>query len=277
MKKIFVFFAAASLALCSCTSAFTGPERAPRKVAVQTYTFSDTPLDELGPVMKEVGVDSIGASGGLRLSKKYPGVRFNNAMTPEQREYAKKVLRESGLKIVSYGVVYSNSEADVENLCKFAKEFGCPVVITEDKPVQFKYWEKYGPRYGVKMALHNHATDNIKNNSYYNPRIVYELIKDYPSIYACADNGHWARSGIDTVEGHNVLKGKLAAIHLKDQTRFGDISSVCAPFGEGALDMKKVLENLDEQGYDGYLVIEYEGAKHPVAQVKKCVEFLRGN
>lgn len=255
--------------------AFIQSFAADRKIALQTYSFADLPLDELVPVLKELGIDTLGCSGGLKISNKYPNVRFNNGMTKEQRDYVKKILKDNNLKIASYGVVYSKTEKDVENLCKFAREFNCPAIITEDAPSQFPFWEKYCDIYGVKMAIHNHAT-NVKNN-YYNPEYVHSLIKDYKNIYSCADNGHWARSGVDTIKGHNILKGKLLVIHLKDTNKFGDLSGTCRPFGEGVLNMKEVLKNLDKQGYDSYFVIEYEGAKNPVEQVKKCVEFLKNN
>ena len=252
-------------------------KNSPRKVAVQTYTFSELPLDELIPVLKQVGVDCIGASGGLKLSKKYPDVRFNPSMSEEQKAYAHKILEGAKIKVISYGVVGSKTRGDVENLCKFAQEFGCPVVITEDKPEQFPFWEEIGPQYGVKMAVHNHAYNNYKSNAYFYPRLVEMLIRPYKNIYACADNGHWIRSGLNTIEGHNILKGKLAAIHFKDMNKFDDLGARCVPFGTGVADMKRVLENLDVQGYDGYFVIEYEGTRNPVKEVKKCVEFLRNN
>ena len=251
-------------------------KNSPRKVAVQTYTFSELPLDELIPVLKQVGVDCIGASGGLKLSKKYPDVRFNPQMNEEQKAYAHKLLDGAKIKVISYGVVYSKNKEEVERLCAFAEEFGCPVIITEDKPEQFPFWEEIAPKHNVKMAVHNHAYNNYKNNAYFYPRLVEMLIRPYKNIYACADNGHWIRSGLDTIEGHSILKGRLAAIHFKDMNKAA-LDARCVPFGKGVADMKKVLENLDAQGYDGYFVIEYEGTRNPVKEVKKCVEFLRNN
>ena len=275
MKKLLLFPLILAIALSTSINAFAAKKTA-RKVAVQTYTFSQLPLDELIPVLKEVGADCIGASGGLKLSKKYPDVRFNPSMTDEQKAYAHKLLKDAKIKVVSYGVVGSKTREDVENLCKFAKEFDCPVIITEDKPEQFKFWDEIAPQYGVKMALHNHAYNNYKSNAYFYPRLVEMLIRPYKNVYACADNGHWIRSGLDTIEGHNILKGKLQAIHFKDMNK-AELNAHCVPFGKGVANMKEVLKNLDEQGYDGYFVIEYEGTRHPVKEVKQCIEFLRNN
>ena len=268
MRKILTF---TLLGLIGFTCAAFGA----RKVAVQSYSFADATLDELPAILKEVGVDAIGASGGLRLSKQWPDQRFNNSMTPEQREYAKKILKDNNLKIISYGVVGSKTEQNVIDLCKFAQEFDCPVILTEDHPKQFPFWEKYGPQYGVKMALHNHATD-VKNG-YWNPEYVSTIIAPYKHVVSAADNGHWARSGVDTVKGHNVLKGRMTAIHLKDINTFGQLAFRCEPYGEGVLGMETILKNLDAIGYDGYLVIEYEGVPNPVSQVKACVDYLRNN
>lgn len=256
--------------------AFAKSSENDRKIALQTYTFSDLHLDELPAVLKELGISHIGASGGLKLSAKYPDVRFNNGMNAEQREYAKKIFADNKITIVSYGVVYSKTEGDVINLCKFAKEFGIPVVLTEDAPEQFTFWEKHGPEYGVKMALHNHAKDN-KRNGYFDPKYVLSIIKDYKNILAGADNGHWARSGINSIEAYNVLKGKLAVIHIKDMNKFDELSARCVPFGKGVVDMAKVLQTLDAQKYDSYFVIEYEGTRNPVKEVAECIKFLREN
>ncbi len=272
MKKFLTFL----LTIVSIFSfAFAEGKKSERKIAVQTYTFVDSPLDELPEILKEVGVDTIGASGGLFLSKKYPNVRFNAGMNAEQREYAKKILADNNIKLASYGVVGSKTKGDVENLCKFAKEFNCPVIITEDKPEQFPFWDEIGPKYGVKMAVHNHAKD--QPNGYYNPEYVLSIIKDYKNIMAAADNGHWARSGVSSVAGYTLLKGRLAAIHFKDMNKFGELNARCVPFGTGKNDVPAALKYLDSIGYDGFFVIEYEGTKHPVKEVKECVEFLRKN
>ena len=50
------------------------------------------------------------------------------------------------------------------------------------------------------------------------------------------------------------------------------------PYGEGNLGVDKMLAELDSQGYDGFLVIEYEADwDNNLPQIKKCVEYLRSH
>ena len=65
---------------------------------------------------------------------------------------------------------------------------------------------------------------------------------------------------------------------MKDEMRFNDINNKCVPLGEGVLDIKGVLAELDRQGYDGYFVIEYEADwQDNVGKIKKCIDYLRKN
>ena len=46
--------------------------------------------------------------------------------------------------------------------------------------------------------------------------------------------------------------------------------------GEGTLDLKGFVNALDEVGFDGMAVIEYEAdVENPVPALKKCVETMR--
>ena len=106
-----------------------------------------------------------------------------------------------------------------------------------------------------------------------------ELVKKYASKYdnvkANPDVGHLALSGIDPVENLKILKGEIGSVHFKD---LGAKSRRCVPYGEGNLGVDKMLAELDSQGYDGFLVIEYEADwDNNLPQIKKCVEYLRSH
>ena len=63
-------------------------------------------------------------------------------MTPEQREFAKKLIFGNGFKIIGTGVVTAKNAGDPEEVCKFAKEFNIKVVTTEATKEQLPLWEK---------------------------------------------------------------------------------------------------------------------------------------
>ncbi len=276
MKKALTLITLCAVALTGCTG--TETEAKPqRKIAVQTYTMRKQTLEESVPMLKAIGVDALGCSAGQEISAKYPKVKFGPGMNAEQRAFVKKLLADNGFKIASFGVTGAKDEAGIKATYDVCKDMGIKTIITEAPAALLPIYEKYGLEYGVKMCIHNHAKDS-KANNYYDPNVVWNLIKDYKTIEACPDNGHWSRSGIDTIEGYKILHGKFDVIHFKDQRVFGDPKNDNVAHGEGALNIEKVLKYLDSIGYKGYLVIENESiADDPMPTLEKSVKFLRSH
>ena len=238
-----------------------------RKVGVAMYTFHRRTIEDVIPLLKEMGVDAIGLST-TPLSAKFPKAKTGYKMTPEQKEFLKKLLADNKMKIVSYGVVTPTEEKDIIAVCEFAKEMNIPLILTE----------AVGKQYGLKMALHNHAHDLIKRNSYFNPNIVKATINGYENLYACPDNGHWARSGINAIAGYKILEGRIAMLHFKDLDKFDDLKALPLPHGQGVLNVKELIAYLDSVKYDGYYMIEYEkNFENNVDDVRACVKFLKSN
>lgn len=279
MNKIrYTILATAMLAFLAagCTSE-SKPEKPQRKIAVQTYTLRKNTLEESLPMLKSIGVDALGCSAGQEISRKFPKVKFNPSMNAEQRAFVKKLLADNGFKIASYGVYTPKTDADSDKLFAFCKEMNIPAIITEAKPERLPYMNELGKKYNIRVCIHNHGKDS-KANNYYDPNVVWNLIKDSEYLYACPDNGHWARSGIRPIDGYKILRNKMNVIHFKDQRTFGNIKNENVPHGEGALEIEKVLKYLDSVGYDGYLVIENENiADDPMPVLKKSVDFLRSH
>ena len=270
LSALFAFLAAA------CATE-TQPAKPERKIAVQTYTLRKNTLEETLPMLKSIGVDALGCSAGQEISAKYPKVKFNPSMNKEQREFVKKLIADNGFKIVSYGVYTPKTDAESDKLFEFCKEMNIPAIITEAKPERLGYMNQLGKKYNIRVCIHNHGKDS-KANNYYDPNVVWNLIKDGEYLYACPDMGHWSRSGIRPIDGYKILRNKMDVIHFKDQKTFGNKKNENVPHGEGALEIDKVLKYLDSVGYNGYLVIENENiANDPMPVLKKSVEYIRAH
>ncbi len=277
MRKALIILCTALFLFGCCPSAKQCETKSQRKVGVAMYTFYKRTLEDCIPILKEMGVDAIGLST-TPLSSKFPKAKTGPEMTSEQKAFLKKLLADNGIKIVSFGVRTPKDEKGIKEICEFAKEFGIPLVLTESVGDTLPIWEKYCGQYNIKMALHNHASDITKRNSYYNPNVTRAAIGDYKNIYACPDNGHYARSGIQGVAAYKILEGKIAMLHFKDMDKFDDLKAHTVPLGKGVLDMKALFAELDRQGYDGYYMIEYEwNPDNNVAEVKECVDYLKNN
>lgn len=252
-----------------------------RNIGIQTFTFSKLTVEELLPIVKQCGCDAVGLSRH-KLSKKFPNVFVSPDMTAEQKEFLKKIISENKIKVVSYGVVSPTNEKSIRKLLDFAKEFEIKIILAEPRPEKLELWNKLCGEYGIKVAVHNHAKDAKRNPEYYNPQFVADMIAKYPNVYACADTGHWGRSGIDCVQGLKTLSGKHAILHFRDGKKFDSLSSYDVPIGTGEFKAKEMLAELDRQKFNGYLLLEYGGwwkntLEQKIEEVKKSIEFLKKN
>ncbi len=276
MKKIILTITALSALIFSGCASSQSDVKEPRKVAVQTYSLNRFTLEDAVQKLKPLKLDGIECYPGQKLSAKYPKARVGYQLNAEERAYMKKLLKDANLKMVSFGVVGAKSEEEIEKICQFVKEMGGSKVITEAPVYWFPTWDKMCGKYGLTMCLHHHATNS--GNQYWDTDVVKKYTKGFKNIRTNPDPGHWSRSGIDPVKGLKSLSGSIASIHFKDQKEFNNINNQPAPFGEGVLDVKGMLAELDKQGYKGYFVIEYEDNwLDNIPEISKCVEFLRKN
>ena len=138
--------------------------------------------------------------------------------------------------------------------------------------------EKLAKEYDVAVAFHNHPKQpNNPNYKVWDPQYVADLVRDRdPLIGACADTGHWARSGLEPVECLKILRGRVISSHLKDLNRMGE-GAHDVPYGTGVCNIAGVLDELKAQGFAGNISIEYEHDwEQNVPAVAQCIGFVRG-
>ena len=261
------------LAGCALTDGGSAARPEHRKIAVQTWSMHKMTLVQTLERIKTLDIDGVELFPGQKLGGKYPDAKVGPSLNPEQIAYLKKILKDAGVKPVSFGVTGGGSEKNIEAICKFAKEMGITRVLTEDPVASWQIWDRIGKKYGVTMCVHHHT--KTSSNQYYDAELVKKYASKYDNVKANPDVGHLALSGIDPVENLKILKGEIGSVHFKD---LGAKSRRCVPFGEGNLGVDKMLAELDSQGYDGFLVIEYEADwDNNLPQIKKCVEYLRSH
>ncbi|MBE6413774.1 MAG: sugar phosphate isomerase/epimerase [Verrucomicrobiaceae bacterium] len=278
MKKLLVLFLVSviSFAQFGCQSAEVKSQKGKRNIAVQIYSFRKSSMEEAMKAIKAMGVNLIEASPEVYIGGKFPKTKMNLKMSDEAKAYLKKLLADNGMKFTGFGVINTKTEAEVEAYCKLAKEFDIKYILTEDPVRQFRYWQKYGQQYGVTMVVHHHANNSV--NQYWNPFVMRMFVSQYSNVMSNPDIGHWARSGIKPEEALRILNGEIGSMHVKDERIFDSVERNPVPMGEGAINLKAVLAELDRQGYNGYLVIEHETDwDNPAPSIAKSVKFLQNN
>ena len=242
-------------------------------LGAQTWTFRDRTTVEALRTMGKLGLSAVEICPGQKLSPDTGEAVFGPEMTAEQRELVKREAKAAGVTLHSLGVVEFGTE-DAEKYFVLAKALGMDMISCEPKPEALDLAQKLAEKYDLRLAIHNHP----KPSRYCDPATVAAAAKGRDRIGACADTGHWPRSGFTVMQGLTTLDGKIFELHFKDIViDEKNPGGVDRPWGEGKQDAAGMLRELKRQGFKGVVLVEYEqgqGAELE-ANVAKCAAFFR--
>ncbi len=126
--------------------------------------------------------------------------------------------------------------------------------------------------YKMKIAIHEHAKGI---SAYWHPDSVLAAIKGHANIGACADLGHWARSGLNPVECLKLLDGHIIGLHLKDVAEMNNAKAQDVDPGTGVIDFTGVIKELKRQNFKGYIQVECEhNMENNLADVKDAIRYI---
>lgn len=229
-------------------------------VGIQMYSLRGYKVDEAIQHAYDIG---------FRHLEFYPGQYPLNS-TPEQIAEMNKKLAEKGCKITAHGVNGFGKDHDKNRaVFEFAKAAGIKNLSADPSPDAFESLDKLVAEYDIRIAIHNHGPRHR-----YNKIVdVLNAIRDHhPHIGACADLGHYIRSGENPVEVIRSLGGRLYGIHLKDFAEMQDKTKGVI-LGQGHLNVEGVFRALKQVNFpaDGAISLEYEeNPSDPIADIKQC-------
>jgi len=246
-------------------------------LSVQAWTFNRFTAFEAIEKARAAGVKNIELFPGQKMA---PGddTGVGPGMGAERTAALKAKLAAEGIKALGFGVTgVSRDEAEARRLFAWAKEMGIEVINTESTDA-IDTVEKMVKEFDIKVGYHNHP-GGPENPSYkvWDPAYVYDLVKDRDiRIGACADTGHWVRSGIKPMDALFTLKGRVVSSHLKDLNVF-ERGGHDVPFGTGVSDVPSILAHFRSINVTGPVSIEYEhNWDTNLPEVAQCVGFVRG-
>ena len=257
--------------LCICCiprpdAAYGGQEN--WRLGMQAYTFNRFTFYEAVDKTRALGLRYIEAYPGQRLSKEKPDARFDHNMSSELKKEVMQKLHEAGVKLINYGVVgLPNNEAECRKVFDFASYMGIETIVSEPQEDAFDLIEKLCEEYKINVAIHNHP----KPSHYWNSDTVLKVCKGRSKrIGACADSGHWFRSGLNPVEEMKKLEGRIISLHFKDLDGGHDVI-----WGTGKCDVKAMLTELGRQNFKGVFSIEYEhNWLNSMPEIAECVPYF---
>lgn len=187
-------------------------------------------------------------------------------------ERLRQMVSEKGLKVESIYIVGDSTIESWKKQFEIAKQFGVRFVTTEPPVNMWDSIDSLAGAYGMKVAIHEHWKGV---SDYWHPDSVLSAIKDHPNFGACADLGHWPKSGIDPVDAVKKLSGHIIGIHLKDIAAFNNPELKDVPVGTGVVDFPAVFEELKKQGFNGPMYIERDAEDQPsnLPSVLQTIEY----
>lgn len=225
------------------------------RLGSQAYTFRLYTFFEAVDKVASMDLNYIEAFPGQAISAGSEE-KMGPDMSPEMKKKVQEKLKSAGVKLVCFGVTGAGDEAGWRKLFEFAKEMGIETITAEPGPEQLDYIEKLCDEYEINLAIHNHPKN--PHSRYWHPDTVLEAVQGRSErMGACADTGHWPRSGLNPVECLRKLDGRVKSLHFKDLNALApDAHDV--PWGTGACDVYAMLSELKRQNFKGVFSIEYE-------------------
>ena len=234
------------------------------EMGLASYTLKNFKLDETLAMTKRVGLKYIAfKSFHLALDS-----------TPAQIKEVVSKVKEAGLELYGGGVIYMNSEAEVNQAFDYAKAAGMKVIIGVPKPELLTLVDKKVKEYDIKVAIHNHGPTD---KEYPTPASAYEKIKNLDKrIGLCNDIGHTQRAGVDPSVSAEKYADRLLDVHIKDVTE-ATAKGHGVEIGRGVIDIPGFLRTLIKINYAGVVSFEYEkDADDPLAGLAESVGYVRG-
>ncbi len=230
-------------------------------IGVQSYSFRKFPVEKAIRVSAELGFEHMEFYSG----------HFSDKSSAEEITAMKKTMSAAGMKMLGHGVHgFSDNHDKNRRLFEFGKAAGIKCLSADPSPESFESLDKLVKEFDIRIAIHNHGP----NHRYNKALDVLTACEPYDErIGACADLGHFIRSGEDAVQVIRLLGKRLYGVHLKDFAEMQDKTRGVI-LGEGHLDVEGVFAALAHVGFpaDGCLSIEYEESEEdPTEDIRKCL------
>ncbi len=235
---------------------------APRlKLGIQLYSLRGFPVEQALNHAKELGFEQ---------------VEFYSGMLPleasaEQIAAMRERVAELGMSISAHGVnAFGKDAAANRKAFEFAKALGIRNITADPAPESFDNLNDLVQEFDTRIAIHNHGPRHRYNKAV---DVLRAIEGRDERIGACADLGHYIRSGEQPTEVIRLLRGRLYGIHLKDFAEMkADAKGVV--LGQGHLNVPAVFAALLQVGFpaDGAMSLEYEeNPQDPIAEIRQCV------
>ncbi len=261
--QTFLVIVVAFLAACSgrtSTDSTSTQSPAPDwKLGIAFWTFHTFNLPDALDKIDSSGVDYVEGvtffNAGPELGDSLIGTLSNAGLAK-----VRSMLDERGLRMES---MYVGGDRKIESWKRqfdVAKFFGVSYVTGEPPVSMLDRIDSLLDVYDLRMAIHEHWRGV---SQYWHPDSVLAAIEGRKNFGACADLGHWPKSGVNPLDGVKRLAGHIMGIHLKDIAEYDNPNIQDVRVGTGVVDFPAIFAELKRQNFSGHIYIERDAETVP--------------
>jgi sugar phosphate isomerase/epimerase len=239
-----------------------------KDLAVQSYCFRGAKDNaKVIEMIKAVGLSNVELSG--------VHVNFSDESVFDE---VIGLYHGAGIRTCGLGVQNFTGNAEVERKWfEFAKRAGATTISAtfalNTTPDSFRVAEALADEYDVNLAIHNHGGRHWLGSA---EMLGHVFKTTSPRIGLMLDTAWALHSGEDPVAMADRFSERLYGVHLKDFLFDSAGKHQDVIVGTGNLDLPKLFATMRKNGFEGNLILEYEGdVNDPVPSVKECVSAVR--
>ncbi|WP_269537598.1 sugar phosphate isomerase/epimerase family protein [Cerasicoccus fimbriatus] len=241
-----------------------------RNFGVQSYCFRNTKDNAaVAAKVKEIGLSKIEICG--------IHADFND---PESFKEVVQTYNDAGVSICSIGVETFVGCDDERKKFECAAAAGAKHISAHFRIDSFMQAvpkvRQWSEEFGIRVGIHCHGGYMFGGS----PDVLEYLIKlGGPQIGLCIDTAWCMQIGPNQgkpIQWAEKFAGHIYGVHYKDFTFGKDGKWTDVVVGTGNLDLPGFVKALENGGFEGMTVIEYEGdPEDPVPALKDCVASMR--
>lgn len=265
--------------ICSCgsnisksddTSTTTLDSASRWNIGVALWTFHNVDFPESLKLADSAGINLV-EPNTFHISGKELNDTLLGQLSPSGIEKLKSYAQQHNITIGSLYLGGGKTIQDWKNDFEKAKQFGVRYVTAEPPVDMWDSIDSLAGTYGMMVAIHEHWKGV---SAYWHPDSVLAAIKGHKNFGACADLGHWPKSGINSLDAVKKLDGHIIGVHLKDIAAMNNPKLLDVRVGTGIVQFPEIFEELKRQKFDGYIYIERDSIE-PSGNLPSVIETVK--
>lgn len=230
------------------------------------------------------GLRLLEARMGAPLGRDHPDGWFGPEMSERQQAALRQKLAATGVQPIAVRVRFSTHPGANARIFEWADQLGVRVLVGEPPYDQLDHLERMVRRYNIGLAL---ATVPVSGpGSRMGGTDPAQLMRWLggrdPRLGVVAQVLELTCAGVDPYLALAELRTRLVGVHVSDLSEVSPRARA-VPWGTGRLEWRRLLSQLDEQRFDGYVVVggpegeaAYAGSvRDAVASIQEEMEGLR--